>query len=78
VSCVYLEGSDDPGWFPKAISAEEPFEYWFADEFAAVHAADIRSGLPSPAIGYCWDWVTGEENETVAPLYVQATRLLGE
>jgi hypothetical protein len=78
LSCFYLEGSDDAGFLPKAVAAGGPFGSWLADEFAAVHGADLRDGLPSPAVAKPWDWVEGERNEVVAPLFGQVTRLLGE
>jgi hypothetical protein len=78
VACYYLEGSDDTGTLPAAAARSGEFETWFVDEFNAVHDADLRKGLPFPAMGKPWDWVKGERNDVVAPLFAHVTALLGE
>ena len=78
LTCMYLEGTDDTAALPKAVSRDGGFESWFAAEFAEIHGADLRDGLPSPAVGKPWDWVAGEPNEVPAPIFAQATALLGE
>lgn len=78
VACYYLEGSDELGTLPAAAAQPGQFETWFVDEFKAVHGADICRGLPFPAMGKPWDWVKGDANEAVAPLFARATALLGE
>jgi hypothetical protein len=78
LACVYIEGSEDVGSLPRAVRADGPFEEWFATEFSAIHGADLRQKLMWPLVGKTWDWVKGEKNENVAPLFTLATRLLGE
>ncbi len=78
LGCYYLEGSEDVGALPAAVGRDGEFETWFAGEFAAVHGADLRQGLPYPAVGKPWDWVEGEANPVVAPIFAQVNALLGE
>jgi hypothetical protein len=78
LACVYIEGSADVDALPRAVRADGPFEEWFAAEFSAVHGADLRQKLMWPLVGKTWDWVKGEKNENVAPLFALATHLLGE
>ena len=78
LACVYVEGSADVDALPRAVRAGGPFEEWFAAEFSAIHGADLRQKLMWPLVGKTWDWVKGEKNENVAPLFSLATHLLGE
>jgi hypothetical protein len=78
LACVYIEGSEDIDSLPRAVRADGHFEEWFATEFSAIHGADLRQKLMWPQIGKTWDWVKGEKNDNVAPLFSLATHLLGE
>jgi hypothetical protein len=78
LACFYLEGTDDTEALPSAVDRGGPFGDWFAGAFTAAFGADVRHGLPFPAMGKPWDWVEGEANDVVAPLFARATRLLGE
>ena len=62
----------------RAVRSGGPFEEWFAAEFSAIHGADLKQKLMWPLVGKTWDWVKGEKNENVAPLFSLATHLLGE
>ena len=78
LACVYIEGSEDVDALPRAVRAGGAFEEWFAAEFSAIHGADLKQKLMWPLVGKTWDWVKGEKNENVAPLFSLATHLLGE
>lgn len=78
LACVYIEGSEDVDALPRAVRSGGAFEEWFATEFSAIHGADLRQKLMWPLVGKTWDWVKGEKNENVAPLFSLATHLLGE
>jgi hypothetical protein len=78
LACFYIEGTDDVNALPKALAREGAFEDWLATRLEAIHGSNFREGVPSPAVGVPWDWVKGEANEVVAPLFARVTRLLGE